>query len=139
MTRTSLWRSTFPWALAPFLTAATLLPPTILQADASTDETAIQKLVADYGRAIESKDLALFKAVKPNMTADEERRARAAFQAVKAQTVRITVLSLEVSGEAAIVKVSRRDTIDGGLVSSFPQTLRLTRVRSGWGIVEIGK
>jgi hypothetical protein len=135
--RTSLWPPLSRTALAPLLTVVALLGPAILHA--STDEAAIQKLVADYGRAIETKDLTLFKAVKPNMTSDEERRTRAGFQAVKSQTVRITVLSIEISGEAAIVKVSRRDTIDGSLVSSFPQTLRLSRARAGWGIVEIGK
>jgi hypothetical protein len=139
VTRTSLWRSLYPTGFVALLTVATLLGPATVQASASTDEAAIQKLIADYGRAIENKDLILFKAVKPNLSAEEERRTRAAFQAVKSQTVRITVLSLEIAGEAAVVKVSRRDTINGGLVSSFPQTLRLTRAPSGWGIVEIGK
>jgi hypothetical protein len=138
--RTSLCPRLFRTPLLAALAAASaLLIPAPLHADPSADEAAIQKLVADYGRAIENKDLVLFKTVKPNLTADEERRTRAGFQAVKSQTVRITVLSLEITGEAAIVKVSRRDTIDGGLVSSFPQTLRLTRARAGWGIVEIGR
>ena len=126
-------------SLLAALAVATLLGPATAQASTSSDEAAIQKLIADYGRAIENKDLVLFKAVKPNMTTDEERRTRAAFQAVKSQTVRITVVSLEVTGEAAVVKVARRDTINGGLVSSFPQTLRLTRAAGSWGIVEIGK
>lgn len=121
------------------LACAPLLGAGAAQATTSSDEAAIQKLVADYGRAIETRDLALFKAVKPNLTSDEERRTRAAFQAVKSQTVRITVVSLEITGEAAVVKVARRDTINGGLVSSFPQTLRLTRAAGSWGIVEIGK
>lgn len=109
------------------------------RASERVDDAAIQKLVADYGRAIETRDLKLFKAVKPNLSADEERRTRAAFDAVKSQSVRITVLALEIEGDAAVVRVSRRDTINGGLVSSFPQTLRLTRGAAGWGIVEIGK
>ena len=121
------------------LAFAALLGPASAQAGTSSDEAAIQKLITDYGRAIETKDIVLFKAVKPNLTADEERRTRAGFQAVKSQTVKITVVSLEIAGEAAVVKVARRDTINGGLVSSFPQTLRLTRAGAGWGIVEIGK
>src|SRR5687767_8555935 len=137
--RSSLWRSLCRSGLVAVLASAALLGPASAQASTSSDQTAIQKLIADYGRAIENKDLLLFKAVKPNMTADEERRTRAAFQAVKSQTVRITVVSLEIAGEAAVVKVARRDTINGGLVSSFPQTLRLTRAGGGWGIVEIGK
>jgi len=100
---------------------------------------AIQKLIGDYGKAIETKDLTLFKAVKPNLSPAEEQRARAGFAAVKSQTVRITVVSLEVEGQAAIARIMRRDTINGSLVSSFPQTLRLARAGGNWGIVEIGK
>ncbi|HEY7511171.1 MAG TPA: hypothetical protein VIG50_13010 [Vicinamibacteria bacterium] len=108
-------------------------------AGGSAEDGAIRKVIADYGRAIETRDLELFKVVKPNLTQDEERRTRAAFDAVKSQVVKITVLSVDVDGDAAVVRVSRRDTINGSLVSSFPQTFRLARGKAGWGIQEIGK
>jgi hypothetical protein len=108
-------------------------------AGGSAEDGAIRKVIADYGRAIETRDLELFKAVKPNLTQDEERRTRAAFDAVKSQAVKITVLSVDVDGDAAVVRVSRRDTLNGSLVSSFPQTFRLARGKAGWGIQEIGK
>ena len=108
-------------------------------AGGAADETAIRKVIGDYGRAIESKDVALFKALKPNLTPDEERRTRAGFEAVKSQTVKITVVSVERQGAEAVVHVARRDTINGSLVSSFPQTFRLTRGKDGWAILEIGK
>jgi hypothetical protein len=103
------------------------------------ESPAIQKVIGDYARAIEAKDITLFKAVKPNLSAAEEQRARAGFAAVKSQTVRITVVSLEVEGASAVVRILRRDTINGSLVSSFPQTLRMARAGQSWGIVEIGK
>jgi hypothetical protein len=105
----------------------------------STEDAAIRKVIADYGRAIETKDVALFKSVKPNLSEDEERRTRAAFAAVKSQVVKITVTAIEVHEADAVVRVSRRDTINDSLVSSFPQTFRLTRGQAGWGIREIGK
>ena len=105
----------------------------------SPDDTAVRKLIADYGRAIETKDLGLFKIVKPNLSPDEERRTRTAFDTVKSQVVKITVVSVDVQGTDAVVRVSRRDTINGSLVSSFPQTFRLTRGKAGWSIQEIGK
>lgn len=105
----------------------------------SGDDAVIRKLIADYGRAIETKDLDLFKSVKPNLTKDEERRTRTAFEAVKSQVVKISILAVEVHGTDAVVRVSRRDTINGSLVSSFPQTFRLARGDAGWGIQEIGK
>lgn len=105
----------------------------------SPEDTAIRKVITDYGRAIETKDLGLFKIVKPNLSPDEERRTRTAFETVKTQVVKITVLSVDVQGADAVVRVSRRDTINGSLVSSFPQTFRLARGKVGWAIQEIGK
>lgn len=103
------------------------------------EDAAIRKVIADYGRAIETKDLPLFKSVKPNLTQEEERRARTAFDTVKSQVVRITVTSVDMQGSDAVVRVSRRDTINGSLVSSFPQTFRLSRKAGGWAIQEISK
>ena len=105
----------------------------------SPEETAIRKLIADYGRAIETKDLDLFKTVKPNLTKDEERRARSAFESVQSQVVKITIVSVEVQALEAVVRVSRRDTINGSIVSSFPQTFRLAKNKTGWSIQEIGR
>jgi hypothetical protein len=53
--------------------------------------------------------------------------------------VKITVVSVDLQGSEAVVRVSRRDTINGSLVSSFPQTFRLARKAAGWAIQEIGK
>jgi methionine-rich copper-binding protein CopC len=105
----------------------------------SLPDEAIRKVIADYGKAIETKDLDLFRTVKPNLSEEEERRARTAFGTVKSQVVKITVNSVDVQGDAAVVHVSRRDTINGSLVSSFPQTFRLGRNKGAWGILEIGR
>ena len=105
----------------------------------ASEDAVIRKVIADYGRAIETKDLDLFKAVKPNLTQEEERRTRAAFEAVKSQVVKITITAVEVQGADAVVRASRRDTLNGSLVSSFPQTFRLVRGKGGWGIQQIGK
>lgn len=103
------------------------------------EDAAVRKVIADYGRAIETKDLELFKIVKPNLTQEEQRRARSAFDTVKSHVVKITVMSVDVQGSDAVVRVSRRDTINGSLVSSFPQTFRLARKAGAWAIQEIGK
>jgi hypothetical protein len=112
-------------------------PPT--PPPSSPEDIAVRKVIADYGRAIETKDLGLFKTVKPNLSPDEERRTRLAFETVKSQVIKITVVSVDVQGTDAVVRVSRRDTINGSLVSSFPQTFRLARGKAGWSIQEIGK
>jgi hypothetical protein len=37
------------------------------------------------------------------------------------------------------VRVSRRDTINGSIVSSFPQSFTLTKAHNDWSIREIGR
>jgi hypothetical protein len=102
-------------------------------------EAAIRKVIADYERAIETKDMALFKAVKPNLSSDEERRLRKAFDSIHSHEVEIEVGSIQVDADAATVHLSRRDTLEGSIVSSFPQTLRMAHGATGWVIEEIGR
>ena len=93
-----------------------------------------------YGSAIERKDLALFRSVKPNLSAEEERRLQEGFRAVTSQQVDITVLSIQKRGDEATVILRRRDTIQAGgrqLTSVREQTLALTRTGRGWVIVDI--
>jgi len=96
--------------------------------------------VATYGRAIETKDLALFRSVKPNMSANEERRLQQGFRAVSSQRVNLTIASIDRRGETASVVVQRRDVLE---VSGRTQTaetrqvLSLARAGDGWVIVEI--
>jgi hypothetical protein len=106
------------------------------------DDAAIRRVVAVYGRALETKDLALFRSVKPNMAADEERRIQQGFRAVDSQQVSITILSLERRGAQASVRLRRRDTIDAGgrrQAADSQQTITLTKTNGNWVIVEIGR
>jgi len=105
----------------------------------SPEETAIRKVIADYARAIENKDVDLFKAVKPNLTVDEEKRARTAFASIQSQVVKITFVSIDMKERQAVVKVTRRDTINGSIPGAFPQTFTMSKGRSGWVIDEIGR
>jgi hypothetical protein len=105
----------------------------------SADETAIRKVIGDYAKAIETKDLELFKAVKPNLTLEEEKRARSAFASIQSQVVKITFLSIDMKEHQAVVKVTRRDTINGSIPGAFPQTFTMSKGRTGWVIAEIGR
>src|SRR5229473_615912 len=105
----------------------------------SADESAIRKVIADYAKAIENKDVELFKSVKPNLSLDEEKRARSAFASIQSQVVKITFLSIDMKEHQAVVKVTRRDTINGSIPGAFPQTFTLSKGRTGWVIDEIGR
>jgi hypothetical protein len=101
------------------------------------EERSLRKVLENYVQAIEAKDVALFRFVKPNLSPEEERRARKAFESVQSQAIIMTIQAVEVLPAAAIVRVSRRDTINRSIVSSFPQTFTLDKAKDGWTIREI--
>jgi serine/threonine protein kinase len=106
------------------------------------DDTVIRRVIASYARAIESKDLDAFRAVKPNLSDAEQRRLQDSFSAVASQKVDITVLSIEHRASTALVKVRRRDTLTAGgraQTSDSQQTMTLVRSGAGWVISEIGR
>ena len=120
--------------------AATPPAPSPARAAAERDEAAIRQLVASYARAIETKDMALFRTIKPNLSLDEERRLQAGFRAVTSQRVSLDIVSFEHRGESASVVVKRHDTIRVGgreQTADSQQTLRLSRAADRWVIVEI--
>jgi hypothetical protein len=80
----------------PPATPAATLPPTATPAlpcapnaairrprprSAESDDAAIRRVVAIYARAIETKDIGLFRSVKPNPSGDEQRESEG-FRAV---------------------------------------------------------
>ena len=112
---------------------------TLPSGELSTEAISIRKVLEVYVRAVEAKDLQMFRTVKPNLSEEEEKRARAAFKSIQSQVVKMNVLSLDVKEGKATVKVSRRDTINGSIVSSFPQTFSLAKETAGWLIQDIGR
>ena len=126
-------------APAPAVTA----PPTSAAPSGPTpeqDEAAIRRVTASYARAIETKDIGLFRTIKPNLSREEERRLQDGFRAVTSQKVATTILSIDRKGDEASVALRRRDTILAGgreQTAETQQTLRLTRAAGGWVIVEI--
>jgi hypothetical protein len=106
------------------------------------DEAAIRRVIATYERAIESKDLALFRSVRPDLSADEERRLRASFDQVSRQQIDIRIEGITVTGDTATARLARQDTLETGgrsQTTRSSQTLRLARRNASWIIVEIGR
>jgi serine/threonine protein kinase len=112
--------------------------PTVAQAD--LDDAAIREVIANYERAIESKDVALFKAVKPNLSNDELRRLESSFKSVDSHQIDITIASIDVQGDRAAVRLARRDTIvfnGNNRSTQAQQTIVLSKGPNGWAILEI--
>lgn len=114
-------------------------PSAFAGAKAAGEEKAIRRLLEGYVHSIEAKDVDQFRAVKPNLTPDEERRAKKAFESLQSQAVVMTIQSVELQEGQAMVRVNRRDTVNGTIVSSFPQSFVLVKAREDWSIREIGR
>jgi ketosteroid isomerase-like protein len=110
-------------------------PPTPEQ-----DDAAIRRVIATYARAIETKDVRLFRSIKPNLSREEERRLEEAFNAVTSQRVNLTILSIDRHADVATALVKRRDTIKAGgreQTAERQQSMTLSRTGRDWTIVDI--
>ncbi len=105
---------------------------------AAPNDAAIQKLLADYARAIETKDLGLFRSVKPGLSGDEEKGLREFFKNSGAYKVGLTIESVKVDGGQATVLVSRADTAGGKPMKPYRQSFRLGQKGGSWFIQSIG-
>jgi serine/threonine-protein kinase len=125
----------------PSVAAVTPAPPPPTAPPATpppSEEPAIRRVIAEFAQAIERKDLVLYKSVRPNLSAEDERKLRAAFDSGQSQQVSISIGSIQVSGAEARVRVTRRDTFKGRGMEPLQQTWVLVKGPGGWTIREIG-
>jgi len=125
---------TAPPVAAPPAPTATPAPRPV-----RNDDAAVREVVANLARAIEEKDMALYKRLRPDLTGDEERRLADAFRNVASQEVDYRIDDLSINGDAATVRVTRSGRVSGQNVPSVRQVLRLARRGGGWVIAEIGQ
>jgi tetratricopeptide (TPR) repeat protein len=129
-------------ASTPIVVAATPVapaPPTPAPKPAVDEDAAVRQIVSRLKAAIEQKDLGQYKILRPDLTADEERRLSDAFRNVASQQVDYTIESVAIDGDKATLKVTRRGRVSGQNVPAVKQTLRLTKTAHGWVITEIGQ
>jgi hypothetical protein len=111
------------------------------QERAAQDRSAIERVLQTYVRAIETKDVGLYRSVKPNLSREEELRLKGSFQAGVSQRVRLTIASIDRRGEQAVVTVKRQDTLVVGGREQEPhgseQVITLQRTGREWTIVSI--
>ncbi len=132
--------ATQPPALPSLAPAPTPPPATVPVVPAGpSPEELVRGLIADFGRAIESKDIALYRTLRPGLSNDEERRLRAAYDGVKSQEVELAIQSISIEGAKAQVRVVRKGRVNGQLVPASQQTFRLARRGAGWVIEDIGQ
>jgi hypothetical protein len=122
-----------PVAIVPPPPPTTLAPVPATPRSAGS-EAEVRQVIAEYGRAMETRDLALYRTIKPSLSSEDEKRLRDAFKASKTQRVGITVDSVQVEGDRATVRATRQDVIDGRPTKSVAQTFQLVRVGATWQI-----
>jgi serine/threonine protein kinase len=120
---------------------ATATAPTVPPASpVESDDAAVRGVIRTYERALETKNVDLFRSVRPGLSAAEETRLRDSFRQVDSHQIDIVVDELRVEGRTATVRLSRRDTIVNGgrrQTQQSRQTLRLEKTTAGWIISDI--
>ena len=113
------------------------------QGGVAEDDDSIRRVIEAWVQAIERKDLAAYRTVKPNLSPDEVRRIQEGFRAVSSQRIAITILAINHEGQnVAVVRLRRRDTIVAGgrqQTTDIQQTMTVARSGAGWIITEIGR
>ena len=105
-----------------------------------SDDAAIRRTIATYQAAVEKKDIALFRSVRPGLSAAEEARLRDSFRQIESQQVSITIEEIRVEGRTATARLSRQDTVVTAgrrQTQSSRQTLRLEKAGTAWIITEL--
>ncbi|HYJ94478.1 MAG TPA: serine/threonine-protein kinase [Vicinamibacterales bacterium] len=129
-------------AAPPEPTPPAVIPPAQTQAApsvAESDDAAIRRVIQTYKRAIETKDIALFRSVRPNLTHAAETVLMNSFKQIDSQQIDLRVESLRIDGRTASAQIVRRDTlITSGRrqVQNSTQTLRFQKTDAGWFIAE---
>jgi predicted Ser/Thr protein kinase/tetratricopeptide (TPR) repeat protein len=109
-------------------------PSTPTPAPARSSEAEVRRVIEEYARAMQTRDIAAYRTLKPDLSADDEKRLREAFKNSRTESVGITVDSVEIDGDRATVRATRQDVIDGHTTRAVVQTFRLVRVGSAWQI-----
>jgi serine/threonine protein kinase len=104
-----------------------------------TDDAAIRRVIRTFERAIETKDIPLYRSVRPNLSAAAEGVLRNSFRQVDSQEIEVRVENLRIEGRTASARLVRRDTlVTGGRrqVQNITQTLRFEKTEAGWIIAD---
>ena len=108
-------------------------------APVETDEAAIRRVIRVYEQAIETKNIALYRSVRPGLTPAAETVLTNSFRQIDSQEIDIRVENLRIDGRTATARLARRDTlITAGRrqIQNSTQTLRFEKTGAGWIIAE---
>jgi hypothetical protein len=108
-------------------------------APVETDDAAIRRVIRVYEQAIETKDVALYRSVRTNLTREAETVLMNSFRQIDSQQIDIRIESLRIEGRTASARLVRQDTlVTRGRrdVRNSTQTMRFEKTNTGWLIAE---
>lgn len=100
-----------------------------------SEQTAVRSVIGDFRRAVASRDLALYKKLRPSLTPAEEATLRRNFREVGPQVLDFDVQNIDVAGTQATARVVVTGSVNGEKLPSHTWTIRLVRGETGWTIV----
>jgi serine/threonine protein kinase/tetratricopeptide (TPR) repeat protein len=124
---------TLPPVTQPPVTQPPVTQPPITQPATSGEETAVRRIVSDYQRAIETKDVGLLKSLKPDLSGKEEQ----ALKASGSKEVQMKIATIQMDGTRATAMVLRKDLASDGKEYQLQQALTLEKTSKGWIIKKI--
>ncbi len=125
--------ATLPPVTQPPVTQPPVTQPPMTQPALSGEETAVRRIVSDYERAIETKDVGLLKSLKPDLSGKEEQ----ALKASGSKEIQMDIATVRMDGGRATVMVLRKDRATDGKEYQMQQTLMLEKTPRGWIIKRI--
>lgn len=96
-------------------------------------------MIHTFEQAIETKDLGLYRSVRPNLSKAAETILINSFRQIDSQEIDLRVENLRIDGRTASARIVRRDTlITSGRrqVQNSTQTLKFEKTATGWIIAE---
>jgi hypothetical protein len=100
----------------------------------SLEPDEVLRTLSALERALETKDLPLYKSLRPGISAAEERRLGEVFTKVSSQDVNLAVQGLTIEGNQATAQVLVSSTVDGKPVPARACVFRLVKGPGGWAI-----
>lgn len=104
-----------------------------------SDDAAIRRVIHTFEQAIETKDIGLYRSVRPNLSKAAETVLMNSFRQIDSQEIDLRVENLRIDGRTASARIVRRDTlITSGRrqVQNSTQTLKFEKTATGWIIAE---
>jgi hypothetical protein len=96
-------------------------------------------VIRTFEQAIENKDIALYRSIRPGLTRASEAVLTSSFNQIDSQEIDIRIENLRIEGRTASARLVRRDTlVTAGRrqVQNSIQTLRFEKTEKGWIIAE---